>query len=824
MSYNLAYTTSFRSLDDDVWEILIHIDGFDGNPTVISLEGDEPCVIEWQETGKMDVVQSSTCTLRVSNESDRQMVRLMHGRNALCTVVRTGRVYWMGHLDDAVYEEPYSFPRAYVTELIFSDFGILNRIPFLLEGRQSLAAIVGGCIGAAIPVGYPVSLLTSLRHPKTNEPITLDMLYINADRFATDGDEPTTQREVLEEALRPLGLRIMQKNGQVYIYDIEYLRDHADTMANYPVWHGTDAWLRGSETFGRIDVSFEHDADETLASLDIDREHSVWPDDPDGPFFGLIYSEDFFLVGLGHNLMQGFFVDIYPNVGWPFPALPSGARYFRTRALLADANDTGIAWRLKCTTITGYVQSGQTQIPVYADAWLAANATARNLADTRPVVKLETGYLPLVPDADKYQLRVNLDILLSFRPNPIDSPPDEWVEQQDWYTQMGGEKDWRHFRCFMQTVPVKLELIDEGGNPIWHYTNAATEDEHEPMAAPLTRARVSPKGAVAGSWEQGAATWADMVLAYYKDYDPDNDDDPEPLAASGWTGNRLAISDTQRQMIKASVYAKRTDGEYLPLPPVAGRLRLTVGSGVFPYKMHNDLGSVMLCYPNIAWHLFRNPQITLVKARCADDAITTDAATEKDYYDMTADHLGETLQAGTWQKGIAPSARGLLFDAYGHAWEQLVKCGVTDTLSRLRLLSLVEQTRYTQPVISGTARLCHVFCAFKEWSTEGTFIAVGIRQDLHQATEHLTLARIGSWDDEPGGGSGGGGGGGIQPYTAWQAAWTDPLCAQQEARFAFVWADPLCTQKPDFQAAWTVPLCTQRYQYDLNWEDMLEDH
>ena len=822
MSYSIAYTTSFRSLDDDVWEILIHIDGFDGKPTLISLEGDEPCVIEWQETGKMDVVQSSTCTLRVSNESDRQMVRLMYGRNALCTVVRNGKVYWIGQLDDAVYEEPYSFPRAYVTELIFSDFGILNRIPFTLQGRQSLKAIVRHCLEASgYGNGAPVSLLTSLRHPKTNEPITLDMLYINADRFATEGDEPTTLSHVLNETLRPLGLRIMQKNGQVCIYDIEYLRDHADTMANYPVWHGTDAWLRGSETYGRIDVDFEHDAQETLAEDGLDYDHNVWTDSE--AYLCKSYNEE-----TGDDTDIGFYIEKAGLMTGANVMKSGNAKFFRTRSAFTDSNDIGVAWRIKCKKLVGYYNSSLFgQLPLVSNCVLVGNGPAPSLAATEKVFSIETGYLPLVPDAHKYQLRVNLDFLFSFRDNPLDSPPDEWVEQQDWYSSawLSKEKDWRSAGLAVIAVPVKLEVIDEEGNPVCHYVNAYTEDANiDVFGNQVDSAYVHPRGIGNGLWsDEHDESYCRMILSYYKDYDPDDEaEDRDPLVTSGWVGNRISVNEFNQ--IKGTLYRRRTDGEYLPLPPVAGKLRLTVGSGVFIVGGDNGVHSRLYpCYPNIAWQLYRNPQITLVKADRKDDAIGTDAATERDHFAILGDHLGETLQAGTWQKGIAPSARGLLFDAYGNAWERLVKCGVTDTLSRLRLLSLVEQTRYTQPVISGTARLCHVFCAFKEWSTEGTFLAVGIRQDLHQATEHLTLARIGSWDDDPGGGSSGGGGGGIQPHIVWQAAWADPFCTQQEAHFAFVWTDPLFTQKPDFQAAWADPLCTQRYQYDLNWEDMLEE-
>ncbi|MDO5316970.1 MAG: hypothetical protein Q4F82_12845, partial [bacterium] len=163
MSYALAYTTHFHSLDNTPWEIGIYINGYDARPVEISLDGDEPCVIDWQETDKKDVVQSATCTLRVSNERDRQMVQLMNSTDAAILVSRYGKPYWWGYLDDAVYEEPYSFPKGYVTELPFTDFGALNRIPFTLSGKQSVGAIVRDCLDS---IGYGsgaiINLYTSL--------------------------------------------------------------------------------------------------------------------------------------------------------------------------------------------------------------------------------------------------------------------------------------------------------------------------------------------------------------------------------------------------------------------------------------------------------------------------------------------------------------------------------------------------------------------------------------------------------------------------------------------------------------------------------------
>ena len=446
MSLQTAYTTQFRSLDDTLWEIVIAIEDYAARPMEIKLEGDEPCVIEWQETGKMDVVQSSTCTLRVSNESDRQMVQLMSNRNAACQVNRNGKIYWFGYLDDAIYEEPYSFTQGYVTELTFSDFGLLNRLPFTLTGRQSVAAIVFDCL-QSIGYGIVPDLYTSLLEPKTQQPITLDMLYINADRFASDGDswdEMTTKREVLEEVLRPLGLRIMQKNAQIHIYDIEYLRDH-DNFQTYPVWKGTDAHLRGSETYGWFEVDFETDARETLADGKIDEEKWIGIDTDRN--FATSYNTMFETDG-----DTGFYIDTGAVTNPPVTLAPS-ARFFHTRAVFSDSSELGIAWRVRCETITGWYWN-----PLFhdytaqtADTVLVDNHPAKSMAETEDVFSIETGYLPVVPDSKDYQLRVNLDVLVSFRPDPIDNPPDEWVRQQSFY--LGKESVWRYGNYMMSPMP-----------------------------------------------------------------------------------------------------------------------------------------------------------------------------------------------------------------------------------------------------------------------------------------------------------------------------------------------------------------------------------
>jgi len=786
MSNTPAYTTHFRSLDNTLWEIEIYINGYDGRTVEICLEGDEPCVIDWQETDKMDVIQSATCTLRVSNERDRQMLQLMNHTNATIFVIRNGKEYWRGTLDDAIYEEPYSYPKGYVTELPFTDFGILNRIPFTLTGKQSVKAIVDHCLEGSGLDYLGQELLTSLLEPKTQQPITLNMLYINADRFASEGDswgKMTMKRDVLEEVLRPLGLRIMQKNGSLHIYDIEYLRDHSE-MQNYPVWKGTDAYLKGSETFGWYEVAFEPDTVETLAEDCLDYDSYVWNDSE--KYFAKSYD-----LETETDSDIGFYLEVrnYVHSGAKIQK-SSNARIFRTRSVFTDASDIGVAWRIKCKEVVyNIIHNGHT-IPVVADTVLLDNQAVCLNSNVVEVFRVETGYLPLAPDKNKYQLRVNLDFLISFRPNPFDYPSDDWAATQDYPAMEAQWENQAGVNAYM--VPVILEVLDDNGNVVYHYENADYETHGGDIYNLYATDVVRPFGIGKGRWVAGAGTYGQMYLAYYN---PDNTDDP--LIEKDWVTNRIASPANSE--INGTLYRVRDDGEYVSLPPVAGRLRLIVGSGIFvtKYALYSSFAAMFYGPYGFAqalfWQLYRNPKITMVKADRREDGVDDETVYERDMISLYADNLSETVKAGCWRKGVPPSSRGLFFDAYGIVWEKFVKNGHARTLEMHRLRSIEDQTFYAQPVISGTVELDVQFCAKREWSTPGVFLVTALRQDLHQDTEELTMARIANV------------GGFCYDYY-----WDDPVCVNVEAiEYTFAWSNPICAKelKPDWSFIWEKPVC-----------------
>ena len=254
MSYNIAYTSQFGDPLGLLWRVEILRD-YNGASMEISLDADDPVVIEWQETKLQDAVCPSQCTLKVVNDTDRQMVPLANDEYALCRIYRDGKLYWTGVLDQGVYDEPYSYNDSYVTELTFSDFGVLNRFDFAPSGSSgnqndivSLFDIVSSALQLiGIDVKDMNQHVSMMIHKELSGSFAyLQHLYINAKRF--DG---MTYREVLERILQPLSYRLIQKNGKVWVYDTEWLFYKATVT---PVmWKGDDARLTFGEVYGKFE-------------------------------------------------------------------------------------------------------------------------------------------------------------------------------------------------------------------------------------------------------------------------------------------------------------------------------------------------------------------------------------------------------------------------------------------------------------------------------------------------------------------------------------------------------------------------------------------
>lgn len=743
MSYVTEYTTHFHSLAGVRWDIDIEVNKPAGQAMEISLDADSPVTIDWQETKLSDIVQASICTLKVVNAKDRQMATLMMHRYARLKIRRNGTIYWIGLLDDAVYEEPYSYKDDYVAELTFSDFGILNRVEYTPDGVRSLLEIVNTCLATASLDSLSLTQAGSLTTPKGTA-ARLETMYINTKRF-----EGMTMMDTLDGVLRALGMRIVQRNGTVYVYDLDNL------FANYPVvpvaWMGSDARLKGSETYGGFELKFDRMSEPDIAngSMDPDKANWVASDRYFAPHFGMsIYTETGFIVQMGK-----FFASNLPQLP---SLLTDTAKYFTTRSYLTDSHDAGVARRICC-----YDRS----FHKYRN--LLEKSTPWNPNQVSGLFSIESRFIPVVPDAQDYQLRVNLSILFSPKYNPFeDSDGQANIDHHVW-------DEWKE-RLTTVYVPVKLELVDNDGNTIMHYRNAKVSEHKDTYLEPL--------GLLKGEWASGSASWNDMVLSYYKDGLDEN-----PL--DGWADNRMTIEENRIQL--PDLYKKRKNGEYLPLPSRYGRLRLTIGQGILTKYDHNsDFTDFNL---KIRWQLYRDPMITVVYDAACDDAVDSDDVVEIDIMNENDDSYSESHIIGCHCDGISPASIGMMTYGTGAAVGDLVKNGIRGTLLKHRLNALEDQLSTTHSTLSGTAALEPGMCLRSDASTQGKFLVTGTMQDLREDTEELTMVRISAGQDRYG------------------FSWSAPVCVIEPDQYMHSWSNPVCVRyRQAYAFAWSVPVCVRK--------------
>ena len=756
MSYNVAYTSSFQSLEGVAWRVDIYMQDHAGDPTVISLDGESPVVIEWQETKVYDSVCPSLCTVKVVSETDRQMIGLMSA-SALCVVYRNDSVYWKGLIDDCIYEEPYSYRRNYVTEISFADFGCLNRSRFTMSGRHSFYEVLYDILGSTdlfLDVNRSFSIQTA-----DNEGFDFNAILIDTDMFSAG--EGCSKYDALERLLKPFGLRIIQLNGFLYLHDLEYMREH--NAAQSVVWQGTDARIRGSETYGTFNISANLDNETVLADL---FEHLAMPTDPileDGSYAAMMWVENESTnEGSGQRAYRVYPVPWYNN---DRAAVLRGGVAEAVHELL-DHDDRFVFERARVLSFADSSLYQGITIPYDPDKDLGSYTTPHSASSASEIIRIETDPIPLVPNRADFLLRINLDLLFSPKKVPQ-------LDPSDYNTPSTGDNHtkYKFFQANLRKVyvPVKLEAIDNHGNAVKHVHN------HQ--------------------WIDGPAGFGDMELWYY------SDNSGTPLEE--WVTNKHWAGAIER-------YKKRKDGEYIPLPDIPCRVRLTVSNAVVGVVGTDYNSAAYLSYfdPIIRWQAYKNARITLVNAGWTDEDTDKDLSVGDVQPDM--DEYSEEHDLLVFEKGVPPSAKGLVTDGGMNAMETFHSNGSDGTLLQLRLESLRRQLFPPRPVLSGTARLTPEFAVFTDANTEGRFLRVGAIQDLLADTEQITLLNI--TPDDP-----------AISAPKYSFSWSGPVCALRDISYRHEWSSPVCfkTTVPDhYTFTWSSPVCAYiNIAIELEWEE-----
>ncbi|MCM1020830.1 MAG: hypothetical protein NC403_01335 [Muribaculaceae bacterium] len=752
MAKYLRYMGEFLSRAGIVWrvEILQEADAPFDKIGSLTFEADEPLVIEWDHTEKEEVIGGSTATLRIESPGDRtyeDLYTIAPGRIRM-DVYRNNLLYWSGALDPEFYEEPYERAANYPVSLTFSDFGVLDRLKYDLSGMRTLYDIVAYSVSrTAINTILDESLISTSINP-TGVPMGLADLKVRSDNFYDEDGEALTLKEVLEGVLQPLALRMMQRAGRVYIYDLNAL--YTEGRTEPVIWDGDSQTMGTDRVYNNAKITWstyaqsgnlskqdcwtlETNATDTAMNMTSGRVIG------DATIFSYHYATS---LNDWVDLTDVGFTIWLSEVGINATLVNSAARFYRIVPQYDGQESEGIA--IKWPGVNGFkVGSGHNY---YAQMqWARHGLPTNQIAGTAKSVggiifKTAPIWVPPVDKSGGLVIRVLMDMLLDPRFNPFESSV-KWMDGLD---QADHEKKWNLRGNFMY-VPVTIKFKPDNSNDVYCWTNT------EIVKRDVKSAQVSTLNATYGSWVKDTSTattqnvWG--YLAYYT-----TDDRAEKSGVVGWRKNRPAINPHTGKII--SVLANSEDGQYIPYPNFGtggGELWVEVRSGWVLSDGNSNIAidsiidSYGLWNDKFNWILCKLPEVEIMNSSQFDKTINTD---DVEYNAEINAEAKEDIEldtiCGSSAEGV-PTARGAYFSTTdGKQIIQLTRAGRTSQIEDLLIGTLFSQFGQRRTKLSGEMKIAAgELSAYTEANQEGKkFMITEDTQNVIADTSDATVTEL----------------------------------------------------------------------------------
>lgn len=644
--YHLRYEGSFLSHSDVSWKVQIFQVAEEAFPEVgeLRFDAEEPLVVEWEDVKKQGTVQGSTLTLQLDSPSDREYVHLytISPRGVQVRVFRQEVLWWVGVMDSELYEEPYERENHYTVTLTFSDFAIADRLLLDQTGTVTLQELLSSLFkrGALYTTDgdamqemeeefldrLDTSLISTTLPEEEEAKLTPQRVAVSVSSFKEDEEEPETLRGALEKVMQPLGLRLVQKAGKLWLYDLHGL--YLFGQRRPVTWNGSEQTLSVDSVIPAVSIKFKPE-DEDAISPDVATPLlykggcSGTPDSKTYVFnsnqraandwhaeFGIFNGHSVTNVapadfGLSYVLL------LDSSMGSGPAAIHKRAAYARIVQCFSGDRKDFILWRTQPDYMpvvgannSGYVYGVRTEIvenkkdylqldsdaaPAPAANFFANNADRSLFGKENVLLRTAPVYLPKI---DETTTKARYPFFFSV--NQDGTWQYQWVENTVFtyglrlsipllvsprYNLFGGDEDWNdklnaklltdNLRAIF--LPVRVRLRNSKNIVIWHWDNYMMEGADKEAAIDTNKPLDMKDQWMTGDYEDGE--WALLTYAEFE-----ND-------ANRPTGVKFSSS---AQTNKGQVYAfsdrlniyKRYDGEILPYPPEAGFLEIEVGAGL----------------------------------------------------------------------------------------------------------------------------------------------------------------------------------------------------------------------------------------------------
>lgn len=683
----------------------------------LDFPAEEPLVLDWGRTDKEEVIQSCAATLKIISPGDRtyeDLYTIEAGRIRL-DIYRNGKKYWSGALDPEFYEEPYETAYGYEVSLTFSDFGILERLKYDLTGMRTLRDLMEMTLQRAdLDCEIDTSLITTTSTDGVS--ITGGALSIRSENFVDEEGEPSDLSEVIKGILQPLAIRMIQRGGKIYLYDLNGLYTKGEPIAVQ--WDGDSQTMGVDKVINNVIVTFSPYGGAELLNGEIeyggkyDLGHINWENDaPAASDYGEYYSylPDYrpFSTGGGYVLdfnLLSFTIFLSPK-GKGLKSIESGCRYFHILPGIDGASETsGVAY--------GFCSGGHAA----ASTWLPKRKLHPTIphATTTPIMTTNRVFLPALDNASarKYRLRLVQEVLFDARYNPFSGSSEFNDEDNDYIVETCS--------AFV-FIPASATLYDDDGNAICHYQNKDVAQSSS----------IGHIGHARGTWVEGPDPGGDFWLEYYNIEDP-----TEKAGVRGWKANRQCFGRPDgcggRQEFRVyRSFAKLPDGEYLPYPPVAGNLEVVIMAGVNGYDYaqkdkDEPFGSTASqwdrknVYERLRWYLYKAPKVEIVNNNYVFDSAELEDIEYSGYINKAAkEDMSLDTICGT-APSVCPTARGVYhWSETGQQVQMLKRAGRIDHPEKLLIGTLYSQYAGRKTTLTGEAIIDPGFHCYTEANQPG---------------------------------------------------------------------------------------------------------
>lgn len=739
----LRYTGEFVSVAGVVWRVEILQEADAEFATIGSLEfpADEPLVIEWGNKSKEEVICSSIATLKILSPGDRtyeDLYSIEVGRVRM-DVYRDNALYWSGCIDTEFYEEPYETLNGYEVSLTFGDFGVLDRLKYDLADMQKLYAIIDYCVGmCGINYGGIDESLISTSLSPSGSAMSLHSLKVRSDNFYDEDGEASTLAEVIEGILQPLALRMVQRCGKVYVYDLNGL--YTKGAVRQVEWDGGSQTMGVDKVYNNAKITWNTYAQSgnllpekcwgTIATPASLTALNVPAGKTSGgaTYFSYNCSTDMAdwsdTTGSGFTLWtatDGFNAEIEGN-----------ARFFRIVPQNDGSESEGIAlyWEgVERTT------DGSGIIRPYSQRHGITNLKGGNINSSGGkslVFKTSPVWLAPVDDPGKLAIRVRISLLMDPRFNPFESAANvtEKEREKDWYDLFNKYGNFVY-------IPVNIRFQPDGSDEIYTWGNK------DIVIAPVGRPVKTLDGTLGAWYTPSNYQIRQGYLCYY-----DANDRNDTSGVLGWKYNRPAINPHEKEL--ASILANAEDGQYIPYPDFGysgGKLWVEVLTGWYIVNEADEGGSLSDAengeeglWDKNGWALMKMPEVEIMNRAQFEQAIdTSDVEYNAEINAAAKEPIEIDTICGTSKDGV-PTARGAYFNATTNAQiKELTRAGRTSQAEDLLIGTLYSQFGQRSTTLSGEARIaCDPVVVYEEDNQGGKKFLLA--EDVQNAREDTSEA------------------------------------------------------------------------------------